>query len=332
MTNSRSSTLVLMTTLLLGGSAASAPPPAGVSLVKGTVSSFGSGTPADANGANVPNIPPGQSLSWQYAVTNTGMTSVPFANVVVTDDQPGVTPGFISVVVGDTDNMLEPGEQWLYQANGSAFDLSDPPAGVGVVPNACTHGGTERPRTAYVNVATVTIPGATDTASSFYCNPVDPDVPVAGHRLRLTDADDIIRRKNLIGLQDEAIDLTGLDPTVTGVTVTLGRAGGGPVATFDLPASGWRRGNGAGPSFRYRSKSGAVSAATMRHGKDIRVSANGPDALPLEVPQAPIGVIVEIDGVRFCAVFGGAISQNDGRRYHARFAPAPDECPVLGGF
>lgn len=175
----------------------------------------------------------------------------------------------------------------------------------------------------------MTIPSATRSNPSYYCNPPLLDVPVIGHRLRLTDADDLVRRKNLIGLQDEAIDLTGLDPTVTGVTVQIGRAGGGALAVFNLPTSGWRRGNGG--SFRYRSKTGPVSAATMRDGKDIRVSANGPDALPLDVPQEPIGVIVDVDGVRFCAVFGGAISQNDGRRYHARFAPPPDECPVLGG-
>ena len=92
------------------------------------------------NGSNVPQLAPGAPVTWTYLVTNTG--NVPFAkaSVVVTDNQPGVTPapelngsGF---VVGDTNdnNILDPGETWTYQATGTALNLSNPPAGVTTVP------------------------------------------------------------------------------------------------------------------------------------------------------------------------------------------------------
>ncbi len=154
MTNPRSTILGLITASTIGGAASAAPPPASVTIVKSTLSAFGGGVLDDPNQPEVPNIPFEQPVTWRYEVTNTGTTSVPFANVVVTDDQPNVFPGFIGVLVGDADNLLEPGESWRYEAS----------------------------------------------------------------------------------------------------------------------------------------------------------------------------------GIRFCAVFGGAISQNDGRRYHARFAPSPDDCPILGGF
>ncbi len=82
----------------------------------------------------------GDTVTWTYIVTNTG--TLPFAagQVVITDDAgtPGVlsddfsTAGgngtnsaitFQSVLVGDADNMLEPGEQWLYKATGIAQEL-----------------------------------------------------------------------------------------------------------------------------------------------------------------------------------------------------------------
>ncbi len=92
------------------------------------------------NGANVVQLAPGTPVTWTYLVTNTG--NVPFAeaSVVVTDNQPGVTPvpelnasGFI---VGDTNDndILDPGETWTYVATGTALNLACPPAGVTTVP------------------------------------------------------------------------------------------------------------------------------------------------------------------------------------------------------
>jgi hypothetical protein len=59
----------------------------------------------------------GDAVTWEYVVTNTG--DVPLSDVTVTDDQAGVTPAYVS---GDDngDNILQPGEIWIYRANGIA--------------------------------------------------------------------------------------------------------------------------------------------------------------------------------------------------------------------
>jgi hypothetical protein len=92
--------------------------------------------------------------------------------VSVTDNVTGVTPTFTSELSGNGDNNFDPGEVWLYTATGTALDLTlPPPAGTHTVPNSCTGGGTQPPRTAYTNIGTVTIPGATAQDPSSYCNP-----------------------------------------------------------------------------------------------------------------------------------------------------------------
>ncbi|HEY5727217.1 MAG TPA: SdrD B-like domain-containing protein, partial [Acidimicrobiia bacterium] len=70
----------------------------------------------DADEPTGPQIPVGEPVTWTYEVTNPG--DFPLADVVVTDDQ-GVTPVFVS---GDTngDDVLDPGETWLYEATGTA--------------------------------------------------------------------------------------------------------------------------------------------------------------------------------------------------------------------
>lgn len=325
----RRNTLTLLAAATLAAAAAVADaqtPVPDVSIAKSTLSAFGNGTPAGPDDADVPNIPPGEPVTWRYTVSNRGETSVPFSAVEVTDDQPGLLVGFLGVFIGDADNLFEPGEVWLFQAMGTALDLAHPPAAVTVVPDACTHGDTERPRPAYRNVGTVVIPGATASDPSFYCNPHAVDVPVAGHRARLSESVTPSRRKNLFGLRDPAIDLNGLDPTVTGVMVHVGSVGAGSMATFDLPAAGWRRAGGPN-DFRYRSRTGPVGAAWLRDGKLIRLSASGADAYPLGRPQGDVGIVVDVAGVRFCTVFGGAISQDDGHEFEARFADPPAACP-----
>jgi uncharacterized repeat protein (TIGR01451 family) len=133
----------------------------------------------DPNGAGVPNIAPGGAITWTYRVTNTGNTSIPRANVVVTDNVTGVTPAFSSEQSGNGDTSFDPGEVWIYTATGTALNLVlPPPAGTHTVPNSCTANGTQPPRTAYTNVGTVTIPGATAQDPSSYCNPPNPNVTI----------------------------------------------------------------------------------------------------------------------------------------------------------
>ncbi|MDX1414746.1 MAG: SdrD B-like domain-containing protein, partial [Candidatus Promineifilaceae bacterium] len=67
----------------------------------------------------VPQIPPGETVTWTYEVENTGNISFPKADVIVTDSQ-GEVPVFDSVIIGDSDDFLNPGEIWQYKATGTA--------------------------------------------------------------------------------------------------------------------------------------------------------------------------------------------------------------------
>ena len=70
-----------------------------------------------------PLVPAGSVVTWTYNVTNPG--NVPLRNVTVTDNKPGVNPapvlvGGFNTGDGDQDNLLDPGESWLYRASGVA--------------------------------------------------------------------------------------------------------------------------------------------------------------------------------------------------------------------
>ena len=126
----------------------------------------------DPDGADVPEIKPGDPVTWTYVVTNTGNVPVPAANLSVTDDQTGVTPVFDHEISGNGDSVFDAGEVWSYKATGVAVDLTIPPGGVKVTQGVCTHDQTQPARTAYVNQGTASIPGASSTAKSSYCNPL----------------------------------------------------------------------------------------------------------------------------------------------------------------
>ncbi len=111
-------------------------------------------------------------MTWSYEIENTGDVPVDQVDVVVTDSQAGVDPLFDSEVLGNADTILDPGEIWLYEASGLAIDTANPPPGVTIVPGVCTVGGVAPPSTAYTNLGTVAILGASDSDPSSYCNPV----------------------------------------------------------------------------------------------------------------------------------------------------------------
>jgi hypothetical protein len=91
-----------------------------------------------ATGPGVPRLTPGSAVTWTYKVTNTGSVSYAFNAVVIVDDNGtpatsgddlSTTNGkitFQSVQTGDADNVLEPGEVWLYKATGIVKDLGAP--------------------------------------------------------------------------------------------------------------------------------------------------------------------------------------------------------------
>jgi hypothetical protein len=120
------------------------PPPApGIDLEK-TTDGITNTNPVDsdydnedaADGAGVPVLTPGTVVTWTYKVTNTGNTDFAFNQVVLVDDNGtpadtsddlSTTNGqitFLSVDTGDADNVLEPGEVWLYTASGVVQTLN----------------------------------------------------------------------------------------------------------------------------------------------------------------------------------------------------------------
>ncbi len=146
------------------------PPAPGIVIKK-----FTNGQDADnANGVDVPLVASGAPLTWTYEVRNTGNISFTLAEVRVTDDQPGVTPAFVSSS-DNGDNILSPGESWLYRATGVAQTLLAPNPGVTVV-NGCDPGNTGLTRPAYENIGKVVVRSLTDIDPSHYCNPPGPGI------------------------------------------------------------------------------------------------------------------------------------------------------------
>jgi uncharacterized repeat protein (TIGR01451 family) len=87
-----------------------------------------------ASGAGVPILTPGSDVTWTYKVTNTGNTSFASSAVAVVDDNgtPANAADDLSIANGkityqsgdDGDNVLAPGEAWLYKATGTAQTLT----------------------------------------------------------------------------------------------------------------------------------------------------------------------------------------------------------------
>lgn len=157
------------------------------------------------------------------------------------------------------------------------------------------------------------------------------DIPLDGSKLQLADSPRPEGRRNLVALADPDVDLSAVDPRITGATVSLG-PDAGPATVIDLPASGWSlTGNAPRIDFKYKSKTGAVRGARLIDGRSIRLTAKGPDAYALGgSPQGAVSVVVAIGGVRFCGAFGGTITRDDGQRFVARNAPAPPSCSAFG--
>ncbi len=74
------------------------------------------GVDADTpNQADVPQLAIGSGVTWTYAVTNTG--EVPLGEIEVTDDQLGPVANIVSRSI-NTDDILDVGEVWVFEATG----------------------------------------------------------------------------------------------------------------------------------------------------------------------------------------------------------------------
>jgi LruC domain-containing protein len=211
-----------------------------VSIVKYTNGEIAS----DPDGADVPNINPGDPVTWTYVVTNTGQVRIANTAVTVTDDQNGVSPVFDQEISGNRDSVFDPGEVWSYKATGVAVDLSTPPAGVKVTQGVCTHNQTQPARTAYVNQGTVTVPGASSTAKSSYCNPPLPGISIAkytnGYAANDPDDADVPEIKPGDPVTwTYVVTNTGNVPVPKGsVTVTDDQTGVSPVFDHEISGNG----------------------------------------------------------------------------------------------
>ncbi len=67
-------------------------------------------------------ITSGDTVTWTYEITNTGNVSFAKNDIVVTDDQEGIITNITHQ--GDGDNILAPGETWIYQETGTAQNLT----------------------------------------------------------------------------------------------------------------------------------------------------------------------------------------------------------------
>ena len=87
------------------------------------------------NGAGVPILTAGSSVTWTYKVTNTGETNFAKADIAIVDDNgsPTNSADDMSIANGkivyqsgdDGDNILEAGEAWIYKATGTVQSLGD---------------------------------------------------------------------------------------------------------------------------------------------------------------------------------------------------------------
>jgi hypothetical protein len=124
------------------------------------------------NGAGVPILTPGSDVTWTYKVTNTGNTNFARSAVAVVDDNGtssnaaddlSIANGKIIYQSGDDgDNVLEPGESWLYKATGTVQTLTTP--GVATTFDFSGNSATDGPDG---NTRTYTVDGITVNANAW---------------------------------------------------------------------------------------------------------------------------------------------------------------------
>jgi hypothetical protein len=154
------------------------------------------------------------------------------------------------------------------------------------------------------------------------------DVPLDGTRIRLIDTSGSTGRRTYVALRPGPDAMPFPDPRIMGAKAFIGPVGADPIVELDLPAGGWSGSPQRG--FKFKSRQSTVITARLGSGR-LRFSARGAGAYPLgDSPLGGIGVVVEIGAVRYCGFFGGAVTRDDGTRFQARSAPAPQSCPVLG--
>lgn len=127
------------------------------------------------------------------------------------------------------------------------------------------------------------------------------------------------------------------DPTVSGATLSIYNAQGGPDrATVSLPAGGnWRRsGTATAPAYSYKSRTGAISSLSLKNGK-LTIKGKGADLPPLaNAPQGVVALQLRLgDAAALCAAAPAKSPRADttGVFGSASNVARPDVCLTLPG-
>lgn len=172
--------------------------------------------------------------------------------------------------------------------------------------------------------------------------PAMPAQPLPGKKLVLTDNADPAKRGLTAIAKDLTINLgggngSGDDPTISGgslrVVTSSGCGGSGCDTTYPLLAAGpngawgYLGKPGAEKGYQWKSKVGPVKRIAVQRGKQIKVKGKGALGHELAADPGPVDVVLQIGSRRYCMRFGGTTKFTAGKRFLAKDAGAPADCP-----
>ncbi|HJQ85753.1 MAG TPA: hypothetical protein VKA21_16820 [Candidatus Binatia bacterium] len=180
-----------------------------------------------------------------------------------------------------------------------------------------------------VTTTTVSIGGTTTTLAG------SVEQRLGGTTLALKDvAGKPTKRKLLIVASDPSLSIgapgSAEDPTVTGGTLRVRTTAGDRFdTTYVLEPSGWRPYRRRDPSKGWKySKGPAIRFVLVKAGSALRILGKGPGlGHRLAADPNPVDVVLTLGARRYCLRFGGETDFTPGKRFIARGATAPADCP-----
>jgi hypothetical protein len=103
--------------------------------------------------------------------------------------------------------------------------------------------------------------------------------------------------------------------------------------TFALPASGWTS-SPDGRVLKYSNTSApggpsAVKVVRFQQTKGLKIAAKTTGITLDEAMQGTLGVVLRMDTLRFCSLFGGTVAKDLAGKFVAKNAPVPASCGPL---